>query len=819
MTVPISDRLSQLYVGNGANTRFDFTFRVFEQEDLTGVVVRLKGPMGFDNMDPTLYTVTLNADGLGGHVEFIDAPLPNVYFFIAGSTPLDQLLDITNYDNFYPDAIEKALDKLTALLQEWGTQLDQEKQSRILADIHYDSLAMEREENLENRLISYINAVVGITNPKIFDGITDRMVITKDGRTQREFNESIPFWTDDYVAFKQETYIREEKIIDHADTEIANTKSTLEASLSAETTRAMLSEQILDNRIDAIQVGNFAYKTYAEMDADKANIPFNSKVTLTNDPDPSKNHDWQWDGTVFTPSAYDPIAQSKTYTDGQVSMLSNAISLKKTDDPSILPILSDAAGKALAYHDMETDRFVGAGLLEQIFGYLQQIKTYEDDRYIVVLSDDTGKILLGWDKLNDTPIGFDIPGSQAAKKYYVFEQPQQVGSVNHMLWYGESYTMGASAETVLSTSQPYSNLTFDSGPRKDVEATSIIKLREFFKDPSIEGPTYHDRGETCCSGAANYASVRIMKQRGIAPNNHVIFASTAGHGSFKLTDLIKGAPWYPKIVEHINKAKELINDPEYTPQIINFVQGANDAAVSSRTPKATYKPMLAQLQVDAETDIKAASGKNNPIRFMLAQMSYGTRAWPDIAATHLELCKESDKFMFVTPMYHFPYAGDHVHLTNVGYKWMSAYFGRAYDQYIYENRKPDFINPLNAYVENDTVIVKFDVPTLPLQIDTVTLAKTQNSGFKVMSGAIELVIEEVTASNDTAVIKLSAAPTGDVQVRYGLDYQGDGLHLTEGASGNLRDSTKEFIQILGSIKPLYHLCPHFEMTAYLDKGI
>ncbi|MDH2565979.1 GDSL-type esterase/lipase family protein [Acinetobacter baumannii] len=267
MTVPVSDRLSQLYVGNGTNTRFDFSFRVFQQEDATGVAIRRKGTTEFETVDPATYTVTLNQDGLGGYVTFYIAPPTNFYFYIAGSTALDQLLDITNYDNFYPEALERALDKLTSLLQEWGTQLDQEKQARILADIQYDSLAMEREENLENRLISYINAVVGITNPKIFDGISDRMIITKDGRTQREFNESIPFWTDDYVNFKQETYLREEQILDHTDQEIAVSTATLTALVNDERERAIQSEQSLQAQISTSVGGIKYFETLTELNA------------------------------------------------------------------------------------------------------------------------------------------------------------------------------------------------------------------------------------------------------------------------------------------------------------------------------------------------------------------------------------------------------------------------------------------------------------------------------------------------------------------------------------------------------------------------
>ncbi|HHP6882596.1 TPA: hypothetical protein ACSE73_000318 [Acinetobacter baumannii] len=256
--------------------------------------------------------MTVNPDEMGGYVTFSTAPAAGIYFYVAGATPLDQLLDITNYDNFYPEAIERALDKLTALLQEWGTQLDQEKQARILADIHYDSLAMEREENLENRLISYINAVVGITNPAIFDGISDRMIITEDGRTQRDFNKSLPFWTDDYVKFKQETYLREEQILDH----VQEQDQVLQIAIDTEKQRALDAEGLLDGKINAIGVGNKAYLTYAEMDADKANIPINSKVTVTSDPDTSKRGDWQWNGTVFTKSSYDPLQQMKDWANG-----------------------------------------------------------------------------------------------------------------------------------------------------------------------------------------------------------------------------------------------------------------------------------------------------------------------------------------------------------------------------------------------------------------------------------------------------------------------------------------------------------------------
>ncbi|GEM_PF-6574481 len=161
MTVPVSDRLSQLYVGNGTSTRFDFTFRVFDQEDENGVTVRVKNGTEFEDVDKALYQVSINQDEMGGFITFNTAPDSQTYFYVAGQTPIDQLLDITNYDNFYPDAIERALDKLTAVLQEWNHLLSSESQSRILADINYDALAQARENELKSYIDGLISSISG----------------------------------------------------------------------------------------------------------------------------------------------------------------------------------------------------------------------------------------------------------------------------------------------------------------------------------------------------------------------------------------------------------------------------------------------------------------------------------------------------------------------------------------------------------------------------------------------------------------------------------------------------------------------------------
>lgn len=95
----------------------------------------------------------------------------------------------------------------------------------------------------------------------------------------------------------------------------------LNTAIMSETSRATAAENLLQTQINANGIGNRAYKTYAEMVADVANIPAKSKVTVTNDSTPANNGDYQYDGSVFTKSTYDPVAQAKAYTDAYAASI------------------------------------------------------------------------------------------------------------------------------------------------------------------------------------------------------------------------------------------------------------------------------------------------------------------------------------------------------------------------------------------------------------------------------------------------------------------------------------------------------------------
>ncbi|RZG81984.1 SGNH/GDSL hydrolase family protein [Acinetobacter pittii] len=116
-------------------------------------------------------------------------------------------------------------------------------------------------------------------------------------------------------------------------------------------------------------VNTFATKAIADS---KTNLmPTDYKITVTSDPEESKNGDYTWNGTELVKSPFDPLDQAKIYTNERVGMLptksivplavdqlgnvpiwledgafdfANSKALGKSERSSIIPLVVDEAG-------------------------------------------------------------------------------------------------------------------------------------------------------------------------------------------------------------------------------------------------------------------------------------------------------------------------------------------------------------------------------------------------------------------------------------------------------------------------------------------
>jgi hypothetical protein len=116
MTVSSStNRVS--YAGNGSTTVFPYTYKVFDEDDLTVILRSADGTETVKTITSD-YTVSGVGNAGGGNVTMLTAPATGETLVILREQDLVQELDIVPNDPFPADSLEGALDRLTFMVQQ-----------------------------------------------------------------------------------------------------------------------------------------------------------------------------------------------------------------------------------------------------------------------------------------------------------------------------------------------------------------------------------------------------------------------------------------------------------------------------------------------------------------------------------------------------------------------------------------------------------------------------------------------------------------------------------------------------------------------------
>lgn len=105
------------YAGNSSTTVFAYTFKIFDEDDLT-VIIRAANGTETVKTITTHYTVSGVGQSGGGNVTMLTAPATGETLVIIREQDLVQELDIVPNDPFPADSVEAALDKLTFMVQQ-----------------------------------------------------------------------------------------------------------------------------------------------------------------------------------------------------------------------------------------------------------------------------------------------------------------------------------------------------------------------------------------------------------------------------------------------------------------------------------------------------------------------------------------------------------------------------------------------------------------------------------------------------------------------------------------------------------------------------
>lgn len=148
MTVPATTRKAGPFNGNGSNTSFPFTFKVFSTADVEVITAGADGAETLRVLDSD-FSVTLNPDqdaSPGGAITYpvSGSPLATGETLVAtGDLEYSQETDIPTGGDFDPGVMEDALDRLTMQVQQLKEQLSRAVKVQVTSSTSPDDLVDE----------------------------------------------------------------------------------------------------------------------------------------------------------------------------------------------------------------------------------------------------------------------------------------------------------------------------------------------------------------------------------------------------------------------------------------------------------------------------------------------------------------------------------------------------------------------------------------------------------------------------------------------------------------------------------------------------
>lgn len=400
--------------------------------------------------------------------------------------------------------------------------------------------------------------------------------------------------------------------------------------------------------------------------------------------------------------------------------------------------------------------------------------------------------------------------------------PTGFTDINHILSTGQSNSVFNGGTPVLTTTQPYNNISFNvgvmtatqcagSGCKTYATPTSFIPLKE--------GDTFMYAVETMSSGMANQITrgARILLAGQPAPqNDHQVLVSIHGRSGYTYQclrdDVCYHEATYPnrpfsEAMLQVQWAKQLATaaGKTYAVRAVTAVHGESDHYGNEFPIDGTdgtpgkiknYADGMVEWQGDYDRRTKAITGQTGDIPLLMAQMhswcgdSNRTSQIP--IHQYNAMIRAPGKIIIVAPEYMLPFANDGIHFTSPSGRRLGEYFAKAYSKIVVEGQTWEPVRPKTVVRAGNVITITYFVPVPPLALDTTQVSNPGNYGFEYTddSGAPPAISSVTLTGPDTVRITLASTPVGNnKRVRYAYTSAGN---VTPGPNfgvrGNLRDS-------------------------------
>lgn len=441
------------------------------------------------------------------------------------------------------------------------------------------------------------------------------------------------------------------------------------------------------------------------------------------------------------------------------------------------------------------------------------LSAYTNDEWLFALPDPLGGIALGVKRTGEVFVGALSAASVStpAATDDTIPAPYYQSEIVHVLSYGQSLSVGSQGSPIITTSQRFNSLMFNSGTRPWVAGTytSLVPLVE-----SIDG----DLGETVLSGATECINELVASEDGLAYSAHSyqLMASAPGQGGASIEDLSKGGSYYSRVTTDVTNALPLATaaSKSYSVGAVFWTQG--EANINAGTDRAAYELLLDTLHSDLDTDLRAITDQSTAIPmigYQVASHRWYSKDTPTIALAQLDRHKRGENYFIACPAYQFAYAADGLHLSAASYKKMGAYYGLAYKRVVVDRESWDPLRPISFFRQGNILIARFNKSGLV--VDTTAVSDPGNYGFSAVDASGNaMTISSVTVLGDDRVkFVFVSATAANMRLRAGFNGTAGGPSgPTAGARVCLRDSQGDAIIFdpLGLNYPLHNWCVFFD---------
>lgn len=385
-----------------------------------------------------------------------------------------------------------------------------------------------------------------------------------------------------------------------------------------------------------------------------------------------------------------------------------------------------------------------------------------------------------------------------------------IANVNFIPIFGQSLSVGAASTPIITSERKYeAGIKFNVGIRcakkQESAFTSFVPLIEETSGATVDSAGV---GETVASGCVEQLLELLCKEVGISPyskywNNHKFLFGSFGAGSTTISMLTEvptsGIGYYQGVVNAMQAAKRICDEKGWTLNIPAWIWIQGETDQKKKTPKSDYKEALVNLARQFDIDAKAITGQENEVKCICYQTAsqniVGATTTPtftstamDIPTAQMELVRDNDMFIASAPVYILDHSEkEHIHLSAKGEKMLGLYCGIALKSVISRACDKKGVTPINYSINENTLIIKCNVPCPPLKVDTYWVRKADNLGFTLLTHDNVNIIKSVEVFDDEVVLQCTQSPL-NCRLIYGFNGTTGYDGRIKGSRGNICDN-------------------------------